>query len=802
MRFIFSLFLSLSQLSVVQAQHALRTWYKSPASYWEACEPLGNGRLGAMPNGAVFKENIVLNDITLWSGSAQDADKPDAYKYLPEIQKLLQQGKNIEAQQIMSKHFVCQGKGSGQGNGANVPYGCFQVLGNLGITYQYDKDSASSQVQNYHRQLSLDSAIASTDFTINNVSYHREYIASFDDDVIAIKLSSSVMKKLSFSISLDRPEKFSTVVANGQLIMKGQLDNGVDGKGMKYIVRAVIKPDGGQLSNIGTSLELKSANSAVIYISAGTDYNNPSFLTTSNTILRSAVKKSYIAERVNHIKKFQSLFQRVSLQLGNNDKDSLPTDERLQSFATNKNDNALAALYFQFGRYLLICSTRPGLLPPNLQGLWANTIQTPWNGDYHLNINIQMNHWPLDVTNLSPLNQPFYSLVKGLVAPGEKTAKAYYNVKGWVAHTISNVWGYTSPGEDYSWGSFNTGSAWLCQMLWTHYEFTKDLNYLRQVYPVLKGSAEFYLNSLVVDPKYGWLVTSPSNSPENAFILPDGREAHVCEAPTIDNQILRFLFAATISACDQLNKDNDFKLKLAAAIKLLPPNRIGSDGRLMEWLEEYKEADPHHRHTSHLWGLYPGNEITMETPQLADAARASLNARGDGGTGWSLAWKINFWARLHDGNRSLKLLQRLLQPTTETGFNMNSGGTYPNLFCGHTPFQIDGNFGGTAGIAEMLLQSHAGYIELLPALPGDWKEGSFSGLCIRGGANISAKWSDSKISEVTIKATADNLFKIKMPEGAAKAEIWKNGKRLSERQDAFITVLMKKSESVNILFPR
>jgi len=413
-----------------------------------------------------------------------------------------------------------------------------------------------------------------------------------------------------------------------------------------------------------------------------------------------------------------------------------------------------------------------------------------------------MNHWPLEVTNLSMLNQPFYSLVKSIVPNGEKTAKAYYNAKGWVAHTITNVWGYTSPGEDYSWGSFNTGSAWLCQMLWSHYEFTKDNNYLLQLYPILKGSAEFYLSSLVKEKEHGWLVTSPSNSPENAFVLPDGKQAHVCEGPTIDNQILRFLFAATITACNQLKKDNGLKLQLEEATKLLPPNRIGKDGRLMEWLEEYKEADPHHRHTSHLWALYPGNEITMQTPELANAAKASLEARGDEGTGWSLAWKTNFWARLHDGNRAYKLLRRLLKPVYESGFNMaNGGGTYINLFCGHTPFQIDGNFGGTAGIAEMLIQSQAGYIELLPALPGEWSDGSFSGLCVRGGGEVSAKWEDGKISKLVIKAASDNKFKIKMPPNTGKAEIKTKGKSNIVRPvDSFIAVALKRGEAVEILF--
>lgn len=788
--------------SFAVAQSVLRLWYDKPAQAWEGRVPLGNGRLGAMPDGAVYNEKIVLNDITLWSGSEQNADKPDAFKSLPHIQQLLLEGKIIEAQNIMSKHFVCEGRGSGEGQGAKVPYGSFEVLGNLKISYQYDRDSASQQVLNYHRQLLLDSALATTHFSIGNTNYTREYFTSFDDDVIVIRISSTGLEKINFSLALTRPEKFITSFSNGQLQMKGQLENGIDGKGMQYMVRVIIKPEGGELVTTDNSLGIKNANSAIIYISAATDFKNHSFLASSNTTLNKATKKSYEVQKKNHVKKFQSLFSRASLELGDHAKDSLPTDERLKAFAANKNDNALAALYFQFGRYLLISSTRPGLFPPNLQGLWANTIQTPWNGDYHLNINIQMNHWPLEVTNLAQLNQPFYSFVKDLVAPGEKTAKTYYNAKGWVAHTITNVWGYTSPGEDYSWGSFNTGSAWLCQMLWSHYEFTKDIAYLQQLYPILKGSAEFYLSSLVRDPKYGWLVTSPSNSPENAFILPDGKEAHVCEGPTIDNQILRFLFAATITACDELKKDKALKSRLQAAVRSLPPSRIGKDGRLMEWLEEYKEADPHHRHTSQLWGLHPGTEISTATPELANAAKASLNARGDEGTGWAVAWRTNFWARLHDGNRAYKLLQRLLRPTYEPGFNMNSGGTYINLFCGHTPFQIDGNFGGTAGIAEMLVQSHEGFIEFLPALPDAWTNGEFKGLCVRGGAETAAKWGNKKIMMIKIEATANNTFKIKLPGWADNNfSLKKNGQlQTVKAAGGFISLSLNKKDNIQIDF--
>ncbi|WP_207513994.1 glycoside hydrolase family 95 protein [Longitalea luteola] len=781
-------------------QSHLRLWYDEPAGFWEATLPLGNGRLGAMPDGGVLKENIVLNDITLWSGGPQDADLPGAYNYLDTIQQLLFAGKNIEAQEVMSKHFVCKGPGSGHGNGANVPYGSYQLLGNLGIQYDYGIDTTQLKPVNYVRELSLDNAIATTKFEINNTTYYREYFTSFDDDVIAIKLSASQLKKINCTFILDRPERFATTATGNVIEMVGQLNNGTDGKGMLYKVKLQVHAAGGQVTATNNSLQIKNANTATIYISAGTNYKDVNYAAMVDQWLAKAMQKNYTLQKTTHTKKYQQLFKRAALTIEGNNRDDLPTDQRLVAFATDPTDNGLPVLYFQYGRYLLIGSTRPGYLPPNLQGLWANTIATPWNGDYHLNINIQMNHWPLEVTNLPMLNEPFFSLVEGLVNPGEKTAKAYYNANGWVAHVITNIWQYTSPGEHYSWGSLNTGSAWLCQMLWNHYEFTQDTAYLRKLYPILKGSAGFYLSTLVKEPSHGWLVTAPSNSPENAFLLPDGRKANVCEGPTMDNQIVRYLFTVTAEAADKLKTDAAFKQNLQKTIGQLPPSQIGSDGRLMEWLKEYKDAEPHHRHVSHLWGLYPASEINTNTVALANAAKATLAARGDDGTGWSLAWKINFWARLHDGEHAFLILQKLLKPVRETRMSLSKGGgTYDNLFCAHPPFQIDGNFGGTAGIAEMLLQSHDGVIELLPALPQAWKSGRFAGLCVRGGAAVSAVWANQQVQEVIITATNNNTFVIKKPATAKKVMIKKNGNTSNTSNDT-IRVSMKKGETVKLIF--
>lgn len=783
-------------------QSPLKVWYDKPARQWEECIPLGNGRLGAMPDGGILKENITLNDITLWSGGVQNADSPEAAAYLPQIRQLLFDGKNDEAQSLMYKSFVCTGPGSGEGRGSNVAYGSYEVLGNLHLEYDYNVDSAAVRPTEYKRELSLNEAIAKTVFKVNGITYTREYFVSFDHDAIVIRITAEKSGNVNVALTLDRPEKFLTNAVGDELRMEGQLNNGTDGKGMRYVARVKMKAEGGSFRAVNNKLRLQNADAVTIYVSTATDYRNPGFLQKSAEDLAGAFHAKYTSEKTAHSKKYQELFNRTALTLGNDDKSSLPTDERLKAFTTNPADPGLASLYFQFGRYLLICSTRPGLIPPNLQGLWANTIQTPWNGDYHLNINIQMNHWPLNIANLPMLNEPFYELVAGLVEPGKKTAKVYYDAEGWVAHVITNVWGYTSPGEHPSWGSFNTGSAWLCQMLWTHYAFTNDKLYLEKIYPVLRGSAEFYLNTLVKDHTTGWLVTSPSNSPENAFLHSSGKAVHVCMAPTIDNQIIRALFSYMIEASGELKRDEGLRTKLKDAIKDIPPNQIGKDGRLMEWLQEYQEVDPNHRHVSHLWGLYPGDEISPgKTPELAKAARASLERRGDDGTGWSLAWKINLWARLYDGERAYKILQRFFRPTNAQGFDMkNGGGTYANLFCAHPPFQIDGNFGATAGIAEMLLQSHNGYLEFLPALPDAWATGSFAGFCTRGGATVDALWENKKLLKATITGTADNHFEVKVPPSAQVIRMKKDQKVSNLPVTNSVKFHLKKGERIEITF--
>lgn len=763
----------------IHAQSSLRLWYRQPAQIWEATLPLGNGRLGAMPDGGVDEEYVILNEITLWSGQPQDADNPEAIEYLPEIRRLLFEGHNDEAEKLMYKTFVCKGKGSGHGRGANDPYGSYQILGNLLLKYEYP---GKGKPGNYLRELLLDSALAKCRFDKGGIRYTREYFTDFANDVVVIRLAASAQGMLNFSVGLGRRERFAVTTAGEELRMQGRLNNGTDGRGMRYIARVRVTQEGGKLTAHKKTLQVEKAREAVIYISMATDFRNNPYERQSADLLKSAMNQTGEKQLSAHIKAYQKLFHRAHINLGNkNPNADLPTDERLHAFIDQPDDNGLSELYFNFGRYLLISSTRPGILPPNLQGLWAKTIQTPWNGDYHLDINIQMNHWPLDVTNLPMLNQPFEALVADLVQPGSKTAKVYYDGDGWVAHVITNVWGYTSPGEHPSWGATNSGSGWLCQMLWRHYAFTRDPAYLEKIYPILKGSAQFYLSSLVKDPGTGWLATAPSNSPENSFYLPNGSEVHVCMGPTVDNQIIRELFTHVIKADNLLNRDRDFSQKLEAARAALPPNRIGKDGRLMEWLREYREAQPRHRHVSHLWGMYPGTEITVSgTPKLAEAVKASLEGRGDEGTGWSLAWKVNLWARLGDGDRAFKLLRTLLRPATGENINMvDGGGTYPNLFCAHPPYQIDGNFGGTAGIAEMLIQSQQGFVEFLPALPSQWKTGNFDGLRVRGGAETGATWVEGKLKKAQLRAARDHTFKIKIPEYAKNINVKIDGQPIA-----------------------
>ena len=760
----FSLYAQPQDISVV---------FHKPAKHFTESLPIGNGRLGAMLFGKTDIDRIVLNEISLWSGGIQDADDPNAHIHLKNIQQLLLDGKNLEAQALLQKHFIAKGKGSCKGNGTNGSYGCYQILGELLLDWK-----STLPTENYQRILRLDQATAFTSFKRGDNYIQQIAFADFKNDLIWIRITAS--QPLDIDISLHRKENAITSYKSNKIILSGALPNN-DIQGMQFASVIDIQTDG-NLQNTTSATSVQKAKEIVLKISATTNYNFTKGGLTQDDVLQKA--NNYLQKTtipfdkaiIENQKAYQVFFNRNRWYSdANTDTSSLSTFERLQRFYKGKKDALLPILYYNFGRYLLISSSREGLLPANLQGLWAEEYQTPWNGDYHLNINLQMNYWLAESTNLSELTRPLHQFTKNLVANGHKTARAYYNANGWVAHVISNPWFYTSPGESAEWGSTLTGGAWLCEHIWQHYLYTLNTNFLREYYPVLKEAANFFQSLLIKDPKTGYWVTAPSNSPENAYIMPqlkDGKKqiGNTCIAPTMDMQIVRELFSNTLQAAKILGVDSELYSQWQEIITHTVPNRIGKKGDLNEWLDDWKDAEPNHRHVSHLYGLYPYDEITpWDTPTLATAAKKTLKMRGDGGTGWSRAWKINFWARLQDGNHALVLLRQLLHPVDPNSTSGQNGGTYPNLFCAHPPFQIDGNLGGAAGIAEMLLQSHGkNYtIRFLPALPShpDWEKGTMQGMKARNGFEVSFDWEKHRLKTATITSLNGTDCSVLLPAG-------------------------------------
>ena len=766
-------------------------WYRRPASNWDAALPIGNGRLGAMIFGGIEGERIQLNEDTLWAGSPYDPNNRNALGALPEVRRLIFDGKYSEAAKLVNEKMMA------------VPFKQmpYQTVGDLRLAFP-----KAEAVSDYRRELNLAEASARVTYKIGETTYTREIFSSAADNVIVMKISADKTARLNFSAAFQSPQNATVSRENGDtLVLSGTNGSfrGIEGK-LKFQARVRILSQGGKVSNScaanpvlsaayslsnsgrdstltekslavdeNNCLTVEKADSAVILISAATshvDYKTISGdpVSKSKLPIEKASGKSFESLKAVHVADYQKYFRRASVDFGTTPAAGLPTDERIRNFAT-ADDPQLAALYFHFGRYLLISSSRPGTQPATLQGIWNDSMTPPWDSKYTININTEMNYWLAEPTNLSEMTEPLTRMVSDLSETGQTTAKIHYDASGWVTHHNTDIWRAAAPIDGAQWGIWQTGGAWLTMHLWEHYEYTQDKKYLERIYPILKGASAFFLDFLVKKPGTDYLVTSPSISPENSH--PFGTS--VTDAPMMDSQIIRDLFANTEKAAEILNHDADFRARLAKTRNQLPPNKIGKGGQLQEWFEDWDEQakDPQHRHVSHLYAAFPSWQINKtDTPEMAEAVKKTLDTRGDETTGWAIAWRLNLWARLGDGERAYKILALLLRPER----------TYPNMFDAHPPFQIDGNFGGANGIAEMLVQNRVKNeiveIELLPALPRKFSNGSFRGLRVRHGFEIDADWKNGKLVAATIRSLKGAPFKIIYGKTVLEKKIKKGGK--------------------------